>query len=147
MKRVHELISTVFGLGYSPYAPGTAGSIAGLGLCVLLHGHFFLYILVFLGIFAAGVISSGKVEEECGCKDPSKVVIDEFACIFLVFLFVPLYPLTLIVGFLAFRIIDIVKIPPMRSLENIKGGWGIMLDDLVAAVYVNVILQVLIRVT
>ena len=145
MKKVHEYIATVFGLGYFPIAPGTAGSLAALPLCLLLHRFTFLYIGLFVVLFIAGVISAGKKEAETGQKDPSCVIIDEFACMFLVFLFIPIEPLYIITGFIIYRIIDIIKLPPIRSLEKLEGGWGIMLDDAVAGIYTNIILQVLTR--
>ena len=141
-----KMIATVLGLGYFPVGSGTAGSLAGLALCVMLHGNMALYSVVFVLLFAAGVISSGKVEKALGEKDPSMVVIDEFACIFVVFALVPLTTATVVTGFVLFRIIDIVKPPPMRSIERIGGGWGIMLDDLMAGIYSNLILQILISV-
>ena len=143
MKKAYETISTVFGIGRVPAAPGTAGSLAGLFLCLILHGYPAVYVGVFLFLFAAGVISAGNMEKETGEKDPQSVVIDEFACIFLVFFLVPISPLTVITGFILYRLIDILKIPPMRALERVKGGWGIMLDDLVAGVYANAALQVI----
>lgn len=146
MKRadVHKAISTVLGLGYFPLAPGTAGSLAGLVLCLALHGNPVLYSIVFVLIFAAGVVSSGKAEELFGYKDPSMVVIDEFACIFTVYMLVPLSASAVVIGFLVYRIMDISKVPPMKSLEKFGGGWGIMLDDLMAGIYSNLVLQVLI---
>ena len=141
MKKAYRAISTVFGIGRVPAAPGTAGSLAGLFLCLILHGYPVVYVGVFIFLFTAGVISSGRMEEDTGEKDPQSVVIDEFACIFLVYFLVPINVLTIITGFILYRLIDIFKIPPMRSLEKLKGGWGIMLDDLAAGVYVNVILQ------
>ena len=143
MKKAYDLIATVCGLGRLPLAPGTWGSLAGLGLCLILHGHMILYIAVFAVIFAAGVISAGKFEDMGGRKDPPQVVIDEFACIFLVFLLVPLKTPIILTGFILYRLFDIFKIPPMRSLEKLKGGWGIMLDDLAAGIYANLILQIL----
>lgn len=145
MKNFHKNIATLFGLGYASYAPGTLGSLAGLGLCWLLHGNPFLYITAFLVLFFVGVISSGKVEKEMGIKDPQVVIIDEFACIFLVFLFIPLRPSTIIVGFILFRLFDIVKVPPMKRCEDLKEGWGIMVDDLLAGVYTNIILLILVH--
>lgn len=142
--RVHHLIATVFGLGHFPFAPGTVGSLAGLVLCLFLHWNMILYTSVFLILFVFGVISSGKVEEEAGYRDPSTVVIDEFACIFVAFLFVPISAPLVIVGFILYRIFDIIKVPPMKHAENIKGGWGIMLDDLIGGVYTNFILQILV---
>ncbi|MFH1552387.1 MAG: phosphatidylglycerophosphatase A [Candidatus Omnitrophota bacterium] len=144
MKKIHNIIATVFGIGRIVIAPGTWGSLAGLALCLALHGNVILYLLVFAGLFAAGVVSAGRVEEETGEKDPSIVVIDELACIFPVFLFVPMSIPGVIVGFILYRIIDIVKPPPVKSLEKLKGGWGIMLDDLAAGIYTNIILHILV---
>ncbi|MGB3113566.1 MAG: phosphatidylglycerophosphatase A [Candidatus Omnitrophota bacterium] len=143
MKKVHEYIATIFGLGYFAVASGTVGSFAGLIVCLLLHRYIFLYVGVFLVLFAAGVISAGKKEAETNQKDPACVIIDEFACIFLVFLFIPLTPLYIIAGFIIYRVMDIVKLPPMRTIEKLKGGWGIMLDDAVAAIYSNIILHII----
>ena len=143
MKKIHEMIATVFGLGSVPFASGTAGSLAGLLLCMLLHKYVILYVLVFAALFIAGVISSERVEKDYGFKDPSEVIIDEFACVFMVYLFIPLTPFYVITGFILYRVIDILKIPPMKAIERIKGGWGIMLDDLMAGIYANLVLQVI----
>ncbi len=140
---MHEVIATVCGLGYSPIASGTVGSLAGLGLYLILHNNPLVQFVSFVILFILGVISSGVIEDETGEKDPSKVVIDEFACILIAFLFVPYKLLYIVAGFIIYRIIDIIKIPPMAKLEGVRGGWGIMLDDLVGAIYTNIILQVL----
>ena len=142
--KIHEKIATVFGVGYIPIAPGTFGSLAGLILCLLLHKFIVIYILTFIALFLIGIISSGIVEKGSGTKDPSHVVIDEFACIFPVFLFVPLNIPLIVAGFILYRLMDIIKPPPIRSLEKIQGGAGIMLDDLLAAIYTNLILQAII---
>ena len=119
------------------------GSFAGLILCMLLHKFLLLYVAVFLILFFIGVSAADKMEKAMGEKDPSCVVIDEFACIFVAFLFIPIEPVFVITGFLVYRIIDVIKIPPINKLEEKPGGWGIMLDDLVVGVYTNIILQVL----
>ncbi len=143
---IHKHIATVFGLGHIAFAQGTAGSLAGLVPCLALHGYPFVYAACFLALFAAGVVSSGKVEAETGLKDPSYVIIDEFACVFVVFLFIPITVLTVIAGFGLYRLFDIIKPPPIRFIEKVKGGWGIMLDDLLAAIYANLALQVIVRI-
>ena len=138
-------IATLFGLGYLPKAPGTYGSIAGLVVCLLVHGTPWLNYLLFVIFFSIGVIASDKMEKEVGEKDPGYIIIDEFACILLIYISIPLNMLTILVGFTLFRLIDIFKIPPMRTIEKrFPGGWGIMLDDLVAAIYTNLILHVLV---
>ncbi|MFH1846259.1 MAG: phosphatidylglycerophosphatase A [Candidatus Omnitrophota bacterium] len=144
MKRIHQMIATVFGLGYFPIASGTVGSLAGLGLCLMLYKYIVLYVFVFFILFFMGVVSSNHIENEMQVKDPSCVVIDEFACIFLVFLFVPISYSIVLVGFVLYRLIDIIKVPPMRFLEKKHGGWGIMMDDLVGGIYTNLILHVLV---
>jgi phosphatidylglycerophosphatase A len=142
MKKIHEKISTIFGLGYFPVAPGTVGSLAGLILCLLLHKYVLFYALTFVVLFALGVVSSGKVEKEKDLKDPPFIIIDEFACIFLVFFLIPLTPARVVIGFIIYRVIDILKPPPGRSLEKLKGGWGVMLDDAMAAIYTNLLLHI-----
>ena len=141
MKKLNRIIATVFGLGYSPVAPGTVGSLAGLGLCLFLHQYIILYMATFFILFTIGVISAGKVEEDLGRKDPGCIVIDEFACIFIAFFLVPITSFTIIAGFVIYRLIDIIKVPPTNHLEKLSKGWGIMLDDALCGLYTNLILQ------
>ncbi|MFH1798782.1 MAG: phosphatidylglycerophosphatase A [Candidatus Omnitrophota bacterium] len=141
-KNLYNQISTIFGLGNFPVAQGTMGSLAGLIPCVLLHRFQPLYILTFFALFLAGAWSSAKTAKEAGFKDPAFVIIDEFACIFIVFLFIPLNVLTLIAGFILYRLFDILKPQPIKALERIPSGWGIMLDDLMAAIYANLALRI-----
>ena len=143
-KKIADNVATVFGLGRLPLAPGTWGSLAGLILCIALHGNVLLYIMVFICLFVLGVFSSAKMESDSGVKDPSYIVIDEFACMFPVFFLIPLSPAYVLAGFVIFRLLDILKPPPIRQIEKIKGGWGIMLDDLAAAIYTNIILHLLV---
>lgn len=137
-------IATLFGLGYVPFAPGTVGTLVTLPVCLFLHKYMLAYILTFIVLFVLGVFSSDAVEKNSGHKDPTHVIIDEAACLFVVFFMVPLSWPIVLVGFAAFRLIDIFKIPPMNFAENIRGGWGIMLDDLIAGLYANLILQALV---
>lgn len=143
MKKIHEYIATVCGVGHLTMMPGTWGSLAGLAPAIILHTRPILCFIIFLAFFLIGVISSGKVEEDSNIKDPSFVVIDEFAGILLIFLFIPVTVPIIIVGFVLYRVFDIVKVPPARAFEKIKGGWGIMLDDLASAVYTNITLHLL----
>ena len=136
--------ASVFGLGRFPVAPGTCGSLAGLVLCLAVHANTFVYLAVFSALFAIGVISSGKIEAKAKIKDPSYIVIDEFACIFPVFFLIPLKPLYVVVGFCLYRFFDIVKVFPLKRLESAGGGWGIMLDDLAAALYANLALHLIV---
>lgn len=144
MRRVYSFLATVCGIGHLPVMPGTWGSLAALPLAVFLHEKIIISLIVFAALFIIGVISSEKTEKDYGIKDPSFIVIDEFAGVFLIFLGVPVKPFILIMGFVLYRLMDIVKVQPARSLEKLKGGWGIMLDDLVCGIYTNLILRCLI---
>lgn len=145
-QKLFRTIATVFGIGYLPLAPGTWASAAGLGVYTLLpSGGYIGLIAIFIITFILGIVSSNIVEADFGQKDPPQIVIDEFSCIFAAFLFVKLTLPIMIIGFILYRTFDIIKIPPMKQLEKLKGGWGIMLDDLAAAIYTNLILQIVSR--
>jgi len=88
------------------------------------------------------VIVSGDLEKNWG-KDPRRVVIDEYTCILLPLYFTPLRIVPLAITFVLFRVFDILKPPPLKYIEKLGGGWGIMLDDLMAAVYTTIIILVL----
>ncbi len=139
--RFQRAIATVGFLGYLPYAPGTFGAAAAFLLILALKpGNFELFI-IFLPVFLLGVLTSHTAEKKLG-KDSRHIVIDEFSGYLLAVLFVPKSAGYLLAAFVLFRIIDIVKPPPIRKMERlISGGAGIMLDDIVAAVYANLILQ------
>jgi phosphatidylglycerophosphatase A len=79
-----------------------------------------------------------------GLKDPSPVVIDEAAGLFVTLLYLPAGPLTVALGFVLFRVMDIVKPPPARAAEGLPGGWGIVVDDLIAGAYANLALRILV---
>ena len=130
-------------MGYSPFAPGTAASLLALPLCFLAKGNEFLYLFLTVFLVALGFWSSSIAEKSFRKKDPPQIVIDEFASLLVVYLFVPLTPRLLITGFVLFRLFDILKIPPIKKLQKLPGGFGIMLDDLAAALLVNIILHVL----
>ena len=93
-------------------------------------------------LFALGVYVADDLAKEWG-KDPRRIVIDEYATLLIPLYFTPPRILPLVVTFLLFRFFDVVKPPPIRNLENIKGGWGIMLDDLGAAVVTAIIVIIL----
>ena len=147
-------IATGLGAGYFPVAPGTAGSALGLALVIAFRqtaldrlslAAALLAVTVFL--FAVGVWAAGKAEKVFGRVDPGQVVIDEVAGQVLTFLAAPRIGwLGLIAGFILFRAFDIVKPFPARQAERFPGGWGIMLDDLVAGLYSLIALTILGRV-
>ncbi len=146
INRISEHISTVFGVGYTAYAPGTMGSLFGLLIYMFLKDtSLFVYVFFVVALFIVGVFVSDVMEQIYGIKDPSFVIIDEVAGMLIAFISVPYSPLVAILGFLLFRIIDISKLPPLNILEKIGGGFGIMIDDAVGGLMVNIILQVISR--
>jgi phosphatidylglycerophosphatase A len=139
-------LATGLGSGYSPIVPGTAGSAMGLllfwplaalpvawqaGACAL--------------VFLLGVAASAHVARVSGIEDPGIVVADEIVGMWITLLWVPLTPLTVAAGFVLFRVMDVWKPWPARQLEHLPGGWGIMADDVMAGVYANLVLQVVLR--
>lgn len=136
-------IATCFGVGYFPLAPGTAGSAVGLALVVgigrlPLARHWLVAIVAAaaIGIGALGVWAAGRAEKFFGRVDPGQVVIDEVVGQMLTLLLQPDATWKwLLAGFALFRLLDVVKPFPARSLERAPGGWGIMLDDVAAGAY------------
>lgn len=136
-------IATCFGVGYFPLAPGTAGSAVGLGLIVgigrlPLERHWMVTIVAAaaMGIGLLGVWAANGAEKFFGRVDPGQVVIDEVVGQMLTLLLQPDATWKwLLAGFVLFRLFDVVKPFPARSLEHAPGGWGIMLDDVAAGAY------------
>ena len=160
---MRKWILSLGGAGLLPFMPGTMGSLASCGIVLIVYSLisspaapigvlawagvliammlFFSWLCVALGSFAI---------ETFGKKDPGAMVLDEAAGICLTMLFQPIAPgivslKTIFVAFLAFRVFDIVKPPPARQLEMLPAGWGILMDDLMAAVYANIVCQAILR--
>lgn len=125
--------------------PGTFGSIAGLVLYYLVKDSSMIYCSVTLILILIGFLTSGRTEGILQKKDPSCIVIDEVSGMFLSLIFLPYNFKLLIIAFLVFRILDTVKPYPAYKLQNLKGSLGIMSDDLIAGLYTNIILQVVLR--
>ena len=136
-------IATGLGSGYSPFAPGTAGSAVGLLLWWPLHRlPVAAQVAALVLVFAAGVIASTRVARGLGLEDPGLVVVDEVIGMWTSLIFLPLTPANAIAGFVLFRILDVIKPWPARQFESLPDGWGIMMDDLMAGVYANLLLRV-----
>ncbi len=143
MKAMIKIIASGLYVGYSPVAPGTIGSILGLLVHILLYKHPVIFIFVTAILFIIGFFVCAKAEEAFNEKDSGKIVIDEIASMCLVCLFVKPGWFMLITGFLIFRFFDVVKPPPIKKVENISGSLGIMLDDVIAAVYTIIVLFII----
>jgi phosphatidylglycerophosphatase A len=136
-------LATGFGSGYSPFAPGTAGSLVGLALLwPLARLAPEWQVAVTAATFLVGTLAAGHVAARAGIEDPGIVVVDEIVGQWVSLLFLPLSPATLALGFLLFRVFDVVKPWPARQLEALHGGLGIMTDDLMAGIYANLLLRV-----
>lgn len=145
--RICVIFSTFFGVGYVPGAPGTAGTLAAVGVVYLLSlaGGAVFYSIFTLGLILVSFIAASRCVRIFKREDPPEVVIDEVCGFLICMLFVPLSPINLAVGFFLFRFFDIAKPFPIRRFEKLPGGYGIVMDDVLAGVYANLCLQVLVR--
>ena len=135
-------IATACGAGYVPVAPGTAGTVVGLLLWCVLPSSIAIQAGVIVLLFALGSWSGTIAEHHFQKTDPGHVVADEVMGMLITLLLIPVGWKGAIVGFLLFRLLDIVKPPPARQLERLPGGVGIMADDAMAAVYANIALRI-----
>jgi phosphatidylglycerophosphatase A len=131
MRVLSRIISTFFGIGFFPKAPGTAASAAAVVVYRLgVHGlPWPWYLLFLLALFVLGHAVSSTYAAELGQDDPQRIVIDEAFGQFLALFLVPSRWLPLILAFVFFRFFDIIKPSPIRRLEKLPAGWGIMADD------------------
>lgn len=143
MKTIIKLAASGLYLGYSPVASGTVGSLLGVLIYLQLREFPVIFIFAVVHLFMLGFFVCGKAEEAFGKKDSSKIVIDEIASMCLVYLFIKPTWFMVAAGFLLFRLFDIVKPWPGRRVENLPGSVGVMLDDIVAAVYTIVALFII----
>jgi len=144
------------GVGYSPLAPGTFGSLVGVGIFLLLvwaippNALLAVVLASIIAITFAGIWAGTRTEQLSGRKDPGKVVVDEVAgqliALFPLTLFAHWSSLAVMLSFILFRFFDIVKPYPANKFERLKGGLGIMCDDLVAGVYGAVIVSIALRI-
>lgn len=146
MKQLGMGIATVGGAGFFPVAPGTVGSAVGVAIYMLTRGWTPMSQLALLaGITVVGIWAAGVAEVALKREDPGPVVIDEVAGQLLTLFLTGVAWKGAIVGFLLFRVLDIIKPPPARQFERLHGGLGIMADDLMAGFYGLVVMMVLVR--
>lgn len=145
--RVSVAVATALGVGYVPFAPGTFGSLAGLVVFVAVRaaaqaaGMPWLELLAILVVFLLGAWAATAAESHFGHIDPGPVVIDEVLGMLVTLALVPVSVTGAVVGFVLFRIFDVIKPPPCNRLEALPGGWGVMSDDLMAAIYAWICVQ------
>ena len=142
LDRLALLIATVFGAGYSPIAPGTAGSAVTVLILWLVPFSRSGLVLFLVAVVVIGTWAAHVAERRLGGKDPGAIVIDEVAGMTLSVVAFPLTPGVLLAGFVLFRIFDVVKPPPARESQRFSGGLGVMIDDVIAGLYALAVLGV-----
>jgi len=136
-----------FGSGAAPFAPGTFGTLAAVVLYLpLQYLHWFSYLLVVIVAFVVGVLICERTSKDIGVHDHGGIVWDEFVGYWLTMLLAPQGWEWALVGFVLFRFFDVLKPWPVKWADRrVAGGFGIMVDDLLAGIYAWVILQVIVR--
>lgn len=141
--RVAWAVATLCGAGLSPIVPGTAGTLAALplalGLAYVLPSWGF--VAATLGVTVAGIWAADRTAKRLRLKDPGVVVVDEAAGLMVTLIGMPLDVMSAAGAFVLFRAMDILKPPPARQAESLPGGFGIVVDDLFAGVYANLLLR------
>jgi phosphatidylglycerophosphatase A len=149
MRPIVLFFATGAGSGYSPVAPGTAGSLVGLVLVWAVFEPIWRYswpaaLIIFAILFGAGCWIAGAAETIFAEHDSSRIVLDEVLGMVATMFLNPIGWRYLLAGFVIFRLFDIIKPPPASLIDReVGGGVGVMLDDLVAAVYANIALRAL----
>jgi len=146
MRRLGLFVATCGYLGYVPVAPGTFGSALGLGVffAVRSSGSTAVELGVIALVFAVGLWCGTVAEHHFGGVDPGPVVLDEVLGMLITLALLPVNMTGAIVGFVVFRVLDVLKPWPSARFEKLPGGLGVMADDAMAAVYGNLVMRGLI---
>ena len=146
MTRLAVFIATVGYCGYFPFAPGTVGSAAGLVVYLLVWWAQspIVEVGLIVALFAVGIWAGTTSERYFGGIDPGPIVLDEVVGMLITLAFIPVSLTGALVGFVLFRIFDVIKPFPARRLESLHGGLGVMADDAMAAIYANITLRLVI---
>lgn len=136
-------------VGRIPVAPGTFGSLAGLIICFFLSVTSLpTAVVVTIALILVAVWASEIAEGILGEKDPGPIVIDEVAGMAVTLVGISFSVTTAIMGFVLFRLLDILKPPPVRWFQdNLPGGWGVVMDDVAAGIIGNILLRCILMLT
>ena len=142
--KVYSAAASVMGIGYLPMAPGTWASLAAAALWLVFQNYFpgfdrMQWTLV-IACIIIGIVSSDYLIKHWG-NDPSQIVIDELAGMWIACLLLPHQWKVILTAFVLFRFFDIVKPLGIKKMEKLKGGLGVMMDDVLAGIYSNLCLQ------
>lgn len=140
-------MATGFSVGHIPFAPGTFGSILGLPLGFILAGLALPLAIAGAGLFILGAVwIANDAEKLLKQSDPGCIVIDEIAGMAVTLIGLPVNLKIALMGFILFRILDVVKPFPIRILDQrLKGGLGVVMDDVVAGIFANVLLRLILH--
>jgi len=142
--KLTKFLASGFGAGLSPYAPGTAGTAVGVLLCLPFIGVPWAARLFFvIALLAVSISIAGRAEKIYEKKDDQRIVIDEIIGLQIAVLPVAINVLNLCFAFVLFRIFDIWKPFPVKNLQELPGGWGVVMDDVAAGIYAGVVLWLL----
>lgn len=145
MDRIILFFASGFLSGYAPLASGTVGTLVGIAIYILLNQlPLKLYGILTSAIVVFGIWLSSRAEEILGEKDSGVIVIDEIAGFLVTMFALPMTWQTIVIGFFVFRAFDVFKPFPIRRIDQrLPGGWGVMLDDVLAGVYANLTVHLL----
>ncbi|HNZ32488.1 MAG TPA: phosphatidylglycerophosphatase A [Smithellaceae bacterium] len=143
-EKLITFLATGFGSGLAPFAPGTAGTLVGILICLpLIPLPWILRLLLVLALLALSFYVSDQAEKIYKRKDDQRIVIDEIIGFQITMLPVEINVLSICAGFVLFRIFDIWKPFPVRNMQGFPGGWGIVADDVAAGIYAGMVLWLL----
>ena len=141
------LSATGLGAGFSPIVPGTMGTLLAIPFYYFVSSiPSPIYELTLVAFFFFSSWISNQAERYWGKKDDRRIVIDEIMGFLVTMLWIPRSPLFIVAGFLLFRFFDILKPFPIRRLERVRSGFGVVLDDVLAGIYSNIALHLVIAV-
>ncbi|MFZ1035582.1 MAG: phosphatidylglycerophosphatase A [Smithella sp.] len=143
-EKMITFLATGFGAGLAPFAPGTAGTLVGVLICLLfLPFPWIIRLPAVLALLALSVYVAQQAENIYQKKDDQRIVIDEIIGFQITMLHAEINIPNICAGFVLFRIFDILKPFPIKNLQRLPGGWGIVADDVVAGIYASLILFLL----
>lgn len=146
--KLNQMLATGFGFGLSRFMPGTVGTLWGIPLAwaVMQIPSLNLQVAVCLILTMMAVPVCEAAEKQLGKgKDPGCIVADEYLTLPIVYLGLPFTPWTVLSGFVLHRVFDITKPPPIRQIQTLKGGVGIVIDDFLAALFALAVNHLLFR--
>jgi phosphatidylglycerophosphatase A len=150
LRRPAHFIALGFGSGLAPFAPGTFGTLVAIPVAAVLriYASDVVFVACIVLLFALGVWACDVTSRDLGVADHGSIVIDEVVAFLIVLYFVGGDPLRQAFAFLLFRVFDIAKPPPIRQVDaTLKNGFGVMLDDVLAAAYTLFVFALVVRAT